>query len=255
MTTQEELVNHQQTLYRSKNPTRRWLHCTRRDWIISAVRESAAKGPRQRALEIGPGSGVYLPVLAELFETVVGSDIEEAYLDNAKLLRDKHPNIETIVDDITNTRLPEGSFDLILCSEVVEHIPDSAPAIASMRRLLKPGGRLVLSTPQKYAPLELACKIAFLPGIIQLVRLVYGESILKTGHINLMTAGKVNKQLNDAGFQIHQRHKTGMYLPFIAEFTGSPGQRLLQWMENKMRGGFGDGLLWTQYYVAQAPAK
>ena len=255
MTTEEELVNHQQTLYRSKNPTRRWLHCTRRDWIMDAIRKSAANGPRMRALEIGPGSGIYLPVLAELFETVVGADIEEAYLDNAKLLRAKHPNIDTVVDDVTNTKLPEASFDLILCSEVVEHIKDSAPAIKAMRRLLKPGGHLILSTPQKWAPLELACKIAFLPGIIQLVRLVYGESILKTGHINLMTAKTVTKQLDASGFEIQTRHKTGMYLPFIAEFTGNLGKRMLHWMETKMRGGFMDGLLWTQYYIAKAPER
>ena len=76
-----------------------------------------------------------------------------------------------MADDITASRLPDDrSFDVVLCSEVVEHIPDSAAALRAMHDLLKPGGTLVLSTPQRHSPLELAGRIAFLPGVVQLVR-------------------------------------------------------------------------------------
>lgn len=171
----------QQTLYRSKNPTRRWLHCTRRDWIIDAIQRYASNSPN-KALEVGPGSGLYLPVLANLFHAVTAADIEEAYLNHAKTRIQLHPNLSLVVDDIAHSKLPENSFDLILCTEVVEHIADSARAIAGMHRLLKPGGFLILSTPQRYSPLEVTAKIAFLPGIIDLVRLIYREPVLETGH-------------------------------------------------------------------------
>lgn len=249
MASEEELVVLQQTLYTSSNPTRRWLHCTRRDWIIDALRKHSPP-TRARVLEVGPGSGVYLPVLAGLFEEVYATDIEVAYLKNAETLRNRHSNITLLADDITASKLPPQSFDLILCSEVIEHIENSQAAIAGMRRLLKPDGVLILSTPQRYCPLEILAKVAFLPGIIQFVRLIYREPILETGHINLLTSREVRRQMKRAGFRVTESDKSGMYIPLIAEFLGKAGLKLEQWLEQVLRGGPADGLLWVQYYVA-----
>ena len=246
-----ELLDLQKILYVSSNPTRRWLHCTRRDWIFGALRRYGVPA-HGRALEVGPGSGIYLPTLGKLFEEVFATDIEDAYLTHAAPLQQSHRNLHLVIDDITASKLAQESFDLILCTEVLEHIANSSLALAGMRRLLKPGGVLILSTPQRYSPLELMAKIAFLPGIIQLVRRIYREPILETGHINLMTAGEVERQLLGAGFLISERHKSGMYLPFIAEFCGTSGLKAAQWMERTLRGKPCDGLLWTQYYIAHA---
>ncbi|MFC5459749.1 class I SAM-dependent methyltransferase [Massilia niabensis] len=251
MASESELVALQETLYRSSNPTRRWLHCTRRDWIIDALRRHAPARPA-RALEVGPGSCIYLPVLARLFAEVVATDIEAAFLKHAEPLRHSLPNLQLARDNICDSALPPASFDLILCTEVVEHIADSSAALRGMRRLLKPGGLLVLSTPQRYSPLEQAARIAFLPGVIALVRRIYKEPVLETGHINLMTARTVQRQLRDAGFALREQHQSGMYLPLLAEFGGAAALRLEQWLERKLRGTAGVGLLWTQYYVASA---
>lgn len=251
MTTATELVQLQETLYRSANPTRRWLHCSRRDWISTALREVRVPS-HERALEVGPGSGIYLPQLASLYQDVVGSDIEIAYLAHADLQRATLPNLSLVLDNICDTHLPPNSFDCILCTEVVEHIADSAAALRGMRRLLKPGGVLVLSTPQRFSPLELTAKIAFLPGIIDVVRWIYSEPILETGHINLMTAATVQKQLKEAGFGIERQYKTGMYVPVLAEFGGTIALRCEQWLERHLRESIASGLLWTQYYIARA---
>jgi 16S rRNA A1518/A1519 N6-dimethyltransferase RsmA/KsgA/DIM1 with predicted DNA glycosylase/AP lyase activity len=118
MSSVDALVELQQTLYRSSNLTRRWLHCARLDWIVDALQRAAPEG-RERALEIGPGAGIYLPVLARLFREVVASDIETAYLQHAAKLVDAHPNLHLVADDITASKLPEASFDLILCTEFI----------------------------------------------------------------------------------------------------------------------------------------
>lgn len=251
MTTATELVQLQETLYRSKNPTRRWLHCSRREWITNALRRSRPPA-HERALEVGPGSGIYLPLLASLYQKVVGSDIEAAYLAHAESQRAALPNLALVLDNICDTQLQPHSFDCILCTEVIEHIADSAAALAGMRRLLKPGGILVLSTPQRFSPLELTAKIAFLPGIINLVRWIYSEPILETGHINLMTESTVRKQLDDAGFKVEQHYKTGMYIPVFAEFGGLTAVRFEHWLERHLRDSMVSGLLWTQYYIARA---
>ena len=230
-----ELVDLQETLYTSSNPTRRWLHCSRRDWIVSSIKKLSSRASTN-ALEVGPGSGVYIPVLAAHYKDVTALDIQEEYLLHVNKLVVHHGNVNTLVDDITCCGLPDNSFDVILCTEVVEHIPNSPDALSEMRRLLRPGGALILSTPQRFSPLELAAKIAFLPGVIDLVRMIYREPILETGHINLMTERTVRKQLADAGFQVQEGYKSGMYLPLVAEFMGQPGLKLEKCLEGKLRG-------------------
>lgn len=251
MISEAELVNHQHTLYSSRNPTRRWLHCTRREWISEALGRYSSKAGG-KALEIGPGSGIYTSILVTLYDEVTCGDIEITYLKHLNPLVKAYPNLNLIVDDITDSKMPDAAFDLILCSEVVEHIPDSTAAFKEMRRILKADGILLLSTPQLWSTLELAAKIAFMPGIIEVVRLIYRESIVETGHINLMTDKKIIRQLELAGFTILERFKSGIYLPLIAELMGDRGLRIQQWLETKLRDGPLDFLLWTQYYVAKA---
>src|SRR5580692_2586535 len=52
-----------------------------------------------------------------------------------------------IVSDITDIPEPDASFDAILCTEVFEHIPDPLRALDEFRRILKPGGTLILTAP------------------------------------------------------------------------------------------------------------
>lgn len=247
-----DLVRLQETLYSSRNPTRRWLHVSRRNWIIARLGELAASGRSDRALEVGPGSGVYLPRLASLYTEVVASDIERAYLEHVEGLATNHPNLVLAVDDVNRTGLEPGSFDLVLCSEVIEHINDSQSALVSMRRLLREGGKLLMTTPQRWSPLEVLGRVAFAPGIIQLVRLIYREPILKTGHVNVLTAEEARRQLGAAGFEIVASHVAGLYLPLVAEFGGETGLRLERSLERRLRAGRLSGLLWTQFYIARA---
>lgn len=244
----EELFRLQETLYESKNPTRRWLHRSRRDWVVAAINRWGV-GAR-RALEIGPGSGVYLPSLADVASEVVATDIEDAYLDHLRPIERDHPHVRLVHDDILGSSLPSEYFDLILCSEVIEHIADSRKALAEMRRLLAPSGVLILSTPQKFSPLELFSKLAFLPGIIDIVRWIYKEPILETGHINLMTKSMVRSQLGEAGFTILESHTSGVYIPGLAELLGHRALRLEQSLEPRWRKTQFEGLLWTQYAIA-----
>lgn len=52
-----------------------------------------------------------------------------------------------IVSDITQIPQPDASFDAILCSEVLEHVPDPIPALKEFGRLIRPGGKVILTAP------------------------------------------------------------------------------------------------------------
>ena len=52
-----------------------------------------------------------------------------------------------IVSDIVSIPLPDGSVDAIMCTEVLEHIPDPNAAICEFGRLIKPGGYLLITAP------------------------------------------------------------------------------------------------------------
>ncbi|HEX8086608.1 MAG TPA: class I SAM-dependent methyltransferase [Solirubrobacteraceae bacterium] len=233
-----ELLALQDTLYASRNPTRRWLHAARREWIEDALRSLDGR----TAVEVGPGSGLYLPLLVERFGEVTAIDVEDAFLERARSV----DGVRVVRDDVTRSSLPAGAFDVVLCSEVIEHVRDPRPALRGLRRLLAPGGALVLSTPLRWSPLEVLGRVAFLPGVVHALRLVYREPVLPTGHVGLLSERALRRELAAAGLRVRRAGKTGLYLPLIAEAGGERGQRLL---ERLARRGH---LLWTQLYVCDA---
>lgn len=253
-TASQRLVALQKTLYASRNPTRRYLHCARRDWVQAQIGRLGHQSDIATALELGPGSGVYLPDLARTAERVIALDVEPSYLEAAQSLlggEGLSARIDYVQGDLTQHLLADQSVDLLLCSEVIEHVADSTSLLHAMAAVLAPGGKLILTTPQPYSPVEMLGKIAFLPGVVQLLRWIYREAIEPTGHINLLTRQELEAQCAGAGLRVLEREVLGFYLPVIGEFAGEPGQRLLAAMERVLRGTWLEGLLWTQCYVLQ----
>lgn len=52
-----------------------------------------------------------------------------------------------IVSDITAIPVEDGSFDAVMCTEVLEHVPDPVAALKELNRVLKPGGYLLITAP------------------------------------------------------------------------------------------------------------
>ena len=113
----KELVNLQNAIYTSKNPTRKRLHNERLCLVKKFIGYGQKKLTKQKILEVGPGSGIYLKFLKSNQAQVFASDIEKTYLQNINI-----PNIRLIEDDIENTKFKERTFDFVLCSEVLEHL-------------------------------------------------------------------------------------------------------------------------------------
>jgi SAM-dependent methyltransferase len=107
-----------------------------------------------RVLDAGCGSGRHL---CESFRTpgvdVAGVDLNRDDLGKAKgflSLMAKEQKGRWLVAQADVTKLPfaDGSFDIVICSEVLEHIVDNRTAVAELVRVLKPGGDLVVTVPR-----------------------------------------------------------------------------------------------------------
>jgi SAM-dependent methyltransferase len=132
-----------------------WLDFTLSSVERGRVAVAAMGGPSvfsgRRVLDVGCAYGGFLVAAAEAGAAqVVGIDINPELLDLARLqLADHHINAELARDDVTSDGVAErrGTFDIVLCNDVIEHVVDPARCAANLSRLLRRGGKVFLEIP------------------------------------------------------------------------------------------------------------
>ncbi|HJW91380.1 MAG TPA: methyltransferase domain-containing protein [Anaerolineales bacterium] len=111
----------------------------------------AAAGERiqGRVLENGCGVGMYLQPLAQSGGEVIGLEYD---YERAREARRRSDFVIRAAGE--QLPFPDGTFDLILSHEVLEHLQDDRAALSEMVRALRPSGRLVLFVPNRGYPFE-----------------------------------------------------------------------------------------------------
>ena len=97
-----------------------------------------------RLLEIGCGPGLLLAHARSQGWDVVGLEPDPRFANYARA----HYGFELIEALLPQARAPDGAFDAVLLLHVIEHMPDPLADLREARRLLKPGGMLVVETPR-----------------------------------------------------------------------------------------------------------
>jgi ubiquinone/menaquinone biosynthesis C-methylase UbiE len=109
--------------------------------IVESVRSLL---PCEAFLDAGCGDGRYLAALeAELPERIAGIDIAERILETA---RARVPRADLRQANLESLPFEDAEFDLVLSSQVIEHVLDAPAAARELARVVRPGGRLVIST-------------------------------------------------------------------------------------------------------------
>jgi 2-polyprenyl-3-methyl-5-hydroxy-6-metoxy-1,4-benzoquinol methylase len=154
----------------------------------------AAVGTGNRVLDVGCSSGYLAQPLSALGNTIVGLELDAAAAREAERYCER-----VLVGDVETMELPlePGSFDVVLCGDVVEHLRDPVAALARLRTFLRPGGRLVVSTPNIA---NWAIRLSLLAG-----RWRYTDrGILDRSHTHLFTRSTLREGLERAGYRVER---------------------------------------------------
>ncbi|MGI8904044.1 MAG: class I SAM-dependent methyltransferase [Solirubrobacteraceae bacterium] len=120
---------------------RHWWYRGRRR-IIRAELDRLAPAAGARVLDAGCGSGRTLAQL-ETYGEVCGIELN----DDAAAVARARGHGEVRVGRLESLPWPDGTFDLITCLDVIEHTPEDRTTLRELRRVCRPGGRLLLTVP------------------------------------------------------------------------------------------------------------
>lgn len=169
--------------------------------LLAAALGPAAQGTRT-ILDIGCGDGTAAATAAPFLagHRLVGVDWSQDALDRA---RTRLPY--AVRGELGGLPFRTGSADAVLFSEVVEHLVDPDAALDEIRRVLRPGGHLMLSTPNLAAWYNRALLLAGVQPVFSEVSLrgIHGRPGREVvGHLRLYTARALREFVTAAGFEV-----------------------------------------------------
>jgi len=107
--------------------------------------------PQSKILDLGCGNGISARLLNQVDFDVVGTDISPLFLKEA--WKWQNPRLQYRVCDVMELPFEAESFDVICSNELIEHLPDVETALTEMIRVVRKGGKIVLSGPNLCSPL------------------------------------------------------------------------------------------------------
>lgn len=163
-----------------------------------------------KLLEIGVWEGLTTKEYKEVFGgQIYGIDMNLEIMNSAMPYLDEAKACDLNSDEIP---WPENTFDVVICTEIIEHVFDTDRLLIEINRVLKPGGKLIISTPNLSSILN---KIFIVMGMQPLATEVscrksnYGnpfrKSLSPSGHIRDFTFAAFKEIVTTNGFTIQSQ--------------------------------------------------
>lgn len=184
-----------QLKYHSKNPVYNYLVNGFNNSVKRNLIEISKLNKPKKILEIGVGEGQITEICLSVFPDAqyIAADIANGILTVAKETLKKYQNqISFEIQDINNMPYNNNTFDLVICCEVLEHVPQPKNGLAEIYRVLKPNGVALLSVPKE--PVW---------RVLNMLRGYYWDALGNTpGHVNHWSVNKFKKFVSEHQFEI-----------------------------------------------------
>lgn len=135
----------------------------------------------QEVLEAGCGEGYGADLLASVARRVVAVDYDAATVAH---VRDRYPRVAVLAANLAALPIPDASIDVVVNFQVIEHLWDQPQFVTECLRLLRPGGLLLMSTPNR---------ITFTPG---------SDTPVNPFHTRELNAAELRELLETGGFRV-----------------------------------------------------
>ena len=106
--------------------------------------------PGNAIIDVGCGIGEFIVRLQDRFHTLVGVDISQPEIEFAKKRIGNSSNVSLYCGELNSHHFPNEHFDVCLCLDVLEHVPDLPRLLQETHRILKKGGSIVVTVPNWY---------------------------------------------------------------------------------------------------------
>ena len=156
-------------------------------------------------LEAGCGEGYGADLIASVARRVVAVDYDAATVAH---VRTRYPRVEVMAANLVAVPMPDTSVDVVVNFQVIEHLWDQPQFITECLRVLRPGGALLMSTPNR---------ITFTPG---------SETPVNPFHTRELNAAELAELLTAGGFAL--RSVSGVFHgPGLAELDSRHGGSII----------------------------
>ncbi len=168
-------------------------------------------GPGTKVIDVGAGAGRHSFEAYRRGADITAFDISESDMSDVATMFEaiaaegqapEGARAQAVVGDALALPYGDGTFDVVIASEILEHVPEDDAAIAELVRVLKPGGTLAVSVPR------------WLPE--QICWLLSDEyHANEGGHIRIYKASELRNKIRTQGMELtHTHHAHALHSPF-----------------------------------------
>ncbi|HYW74811.1 MAG TPA: class I SAM-dependent methyltransferase [Pyrinomonadaceae bacterium] len=214
-----------------------WGYAKRLRFVREMIRAGAAGGETVSVLDIGCGNGSQLaiPLAEEARLRITGVDPDAASIAHARQLAGARSNLQFVCAPIDNLD-HQQPFDVIILSEVLEHLRQPEEMLRQAAALLAREGILIVTVPNGYGEFEIDSWIFRTLRLQRLVdRLAKQSTALagtdnhESGHLQFFTRPRLRRLFDQAGLQIVASSAGSLLAGPIAGHFVAQSQRLIDW--------------------------
>lgn len=177
--------------------TQRRMEEYRFRWIIRELSRGLASAPSDGGpvLDAGAGWGQLSVQIAHAGYEVIPVDLARTRLERLRCSNSERPSthptrLHPVQATLDSLPLATDWCDAAICSEILEHLPEPAPVLREIRRVLRPGAPLIVTVPFDEVLREVVC-----PNCL--------ESFVPHGHVHSFDRPALARLLTTAGFQVN----------------------------------------------------